>query len=82
MRWIETGCKVWGLEDYPRHFLAFVSLIGSGLYSWYITGVNAYYTSNTWEPGTRFFNCGEETTERTAKKAAEKHLSQKDKGAI
>jgi hypothetical protein len=25
-RWIETGCKVFGLEDSPRHFLGYVSV--------------------------------------------------------
>lgn len=40
-RWVETGYKVWQLEDGrpgSRHFRGCVSLISDGLYSWYVVG--------------------------------------------
>lgn len=38
-RWVETGCKVWQLEDTPRHFRGAVSITADpDSWSWWIRG--------------------------------------------
>lgn len=36
LRWIETGRKVWQLEDTPRHFCGCVSVYGDGYAKWFV----------------------------------------------
>lgn len=35
-RWVETGYKVWMLEDRPRHFLGVVLLNAGDIFTWYL----------------------------------------------
>lgn len=68
-RWVETGVKVWGLEDAPRHFLGFVSLIWGGVYSWSVPG--GYSIVYSWKSEVLYVGCGESPTELQAKRELE-----------